>query len=142
MRSDMHKVIVERPRPRSGQSFRRGDPLRKIARDELPSHESMKVRHSDRRHFNENLNPLRRWLERQVGRSWDRVYSDACKVIKPGSTVKNHVKIHLLELVCRDVVLVDGIPTSIQGGWLGRGRQELRRKQLYVHPLTGILRIR
>src|ERR1700678_2738639 len=103
MRSDMHKVIVERPRPRSAYSFCKGDPLRKVALDELPARESMKVRHSDRRHFNENLSPLRRWLVSQVGRPWDQVYSDACKVIKPTSTVKNHITIHLLEFVHRSV---------------------------------------
>jgi hypothetical protein len=138
MRSDMHKVIVERPRPRSGYSFRKGDPLRKIAQQELPAHESMKVRHADRRCFNENLNPLRRWLERQVGRRWDQVYSEACEVIKPSSTVKNHVKLHLLEFVCRDIVLFDALPHSIRR-WMGGGYFELHTGDLYVHPSTGLL---
>jgi hypothetical protein len=139
MRGDMHKVIVERPRPRSGQSFRKGDPLRKVAWEELPARESMKVRHADRRCFNENLNPLRRWLERQVGRLWDHVYSEACEVIKPASTVKNHVKLHLLEFVCRDVVLFDGVPHSIRR-WMGGGYFELHTGELYVQPNTGLLR--
>jgi len=135
----MHKVIVERPRPRSRYSFRKGDPLRKIEQDELPRCESMKVRHADRRCFNENLNPLRRWLERQVGRPWDRVYSEACEVIKPTSTVKNHVKIHLLELVRRDVALFQGLPYAIRR-WTGGGYDELSTNDLYVHPQTGLLR--
>jgi hypothetical protein len=139
MRSDMHKVIVERPRPRSGYSFRKGDPLRKIGWDELPARESMKIRHADRRYFNENLSPLRRWLERQVGRPWDHVYSDACKVIKPASTVKNHVKIHLLELVHRCVLLLDDVPSTTRS-WMGRGYSELFDGDLYVHPATGLLR--
>jgi hypothetical protein len=139
MREDMHKVIVERPRPRSGYSFRKGDPLRKIAPDELPARESMKVRHSERRHFNENLSPLRRWLMRQVGRPWDNVYSDACKVIKPTSTVKNHVKIHLLEFVHRSVAIVDGVPCTTRS-WFGHGYSELFNGDLYVHPATGLLR--
>jgi hypothetical protein len=138
MRSDMHKVIVERPRPRSGQSFSKGDPLRKLAWDELPSRESMKARHSDRRSFNENLNPLRRWLGRQVGRPWDLVYSEACGVIRPNSTVKNHVKTHLLELAHRNVVLTDGVPMALRG-WSGCGFAELNDGDLYVHPGTGIL---
>jgi hypothetical protein len=136
----MHKVIVERPRPRSRFSFRKGDPLRKIAPEELPAHESMKVRHSDRRHFNENLSPLRRWLVRQVGRPWDNVYSDACKVIKPTSTVKNHVKIHLLDFVHRSVAILDGIPCTTRS-WFGRGCSELFNGGLYVHPITGLLQL-
>jgi hypothetical protein len=140
MRNDMHKVIVERPRPRSGYSSRKGDPLRKIAPDELPARESMKVRHSDRRHFNENLSPLRRWLVRQVGRPWNSVYSDACKVIKPTSTVKNHVKIHLLEFVHRGVAILDGVPCTTRCSF-DHGRSELFNGDLYVHPATGLLRL-
>ncbi len=136
----MHKVIVERPRAGSGRSFCKGDPLRTIGWDELPARESMKVRHSDRRHFNENLSPLRRWLERQVGRPWDRVYSDACKIIKPTSTVKNHVKIHLLEFVHRNVVLFDDVPCTTPS-WIGCGYSELRNGGLYVDPASGLLRI-
>jgi hypothetical protein len=137
MRGDMHQVIVERPRPRSGCSFRKGDPLRKIEWEELPACESMKVRHADRRSFNENLKPLRRWLERQVRRPWDRVYSEACEVIKPTSTVSNHVKIHLLEFVHRNVVLLNGLPHAVQR-WFG-GNAELFDGDLYVHPVTGLL---
>jgi len=139
MRGDMHKVIVERPRPGSGCSFRKGDPLRKVEWEELPAIESMKVRHADRRSFNENLKPLRRWLERQVKRPWDRVYSEACEVIKPTSTVRNHVKIHLLEFVHRDVVLVNGLPHTIQR-WSGGGYTELLDRGLYVHPVSRLLR--
>ena len=138
MRGDMHKVIVERPRPGSGCSFRKGDPLRKIEWEELPVIESMKVRHADRRSFNENLKPLRRWLERQVKRPWDRVYSEACEVITPTSTVRNHVKIHLLELVRRDVVLFNGRPHAIKR-WAGGGYAELFDGDLYMHPVTGLL---
>lgn len=138
MRPDMHKVIVERPRPGSRFRFRKGDPLRNTQLAELPVNESMKVRHHDRRCFNENLKPLQRWLSRQVGRPWDRVYSEACQVIKPTSTVKNHVKIHLLEYVCRQVIQVDGL-------LYGRGNfgefMPLYEGELYVDPVNGLLRI-
>lgn len=139
MRSDLHKVIVERPRPGSRYRFRRGDPLRKLVLQELPANESMKVRHHDRRCFNENLKPLQRWLGRQVGRPWNKVYSEACQVIKPTSTVKNHVKIHLLELVHRDVVFVNGKPHGVRR-WLD-GFSELGSGDIYVDPRNGLLRI-
>lgn len=75
MREDMAKVIVERPR-------RRGDAARKGRRqdwDQMPSHEGMRRPHilsGDPKELNEHLGPLRRYLERQVGRPWDKVYSE------------------------------------------------------------------
>jgi len=135
----MHKVIVERARPGSRYHFGKGDPLRKLSSEELPARESMKRRHADRRHFNENLKPLQRWLERQVGRPWDKVYSEACEVIRPTSTVKNHIKIHLLQFVDRNVTLIDGVPHSM-GPWWGTGFAELRDREIYIDPESGLLR--
>jgi len=138
MRADMHKVIVERPRPGSRFRCARGDPLRKLSAEDLPARESMKRRHADRRHFNENLKPLQRWLERQVGRPWNLVYSEACEVIKPTNTVKNHVKIHLLEFVHRNVIMVDGVPHVVRRWW-GAGYMELWDREIYVDPKSGLL---
>src|SRR5688572_532029 len=75
MREDMFKVIVERPRRGAGWSGERApDALDEDAR----AHESIVHRHRQRKSLNENLNPLRRWLERQVDRPWDKVYSELC----------------------------------------------------------------
>jgi hypothetical protein len=116
--------------------------------EDLPAKESMAIRHRNNdRSFNENLAPLLRWLEKQVGRPWDRVYSEACQVIKPTSTVKNHVKIHLLEMVNLKITMIDGRPCEVDrwgkwdevgsSGWAGYS--EIRDKQLYVNPQTRLL---
>ena len=74
MRSDMAKVIVERPRIPAFKS-RKG---RRQALEDLPVQEGMRrarALRGDLKELNENLKPLRRYLERQVGRRWDKVYS-------------------------------------------------------------------
>jgi hypothetical protein len=94
MREDMAKVIVERPRivdyrPRKG----RARPL-----DELPKQLGMRHSRQERhgeRVLNENLNPLRRFLEREVSRPWDKVYSEIAARLRADSTVQRHVRDHL-----------------------------------------------
>jgi len=141
MRVDMHKVICERPRPFSGSVNPKGDPYRKLALEDQPAVESMKARHANTRPFNENLRPLEKWLRANVGRPWDKVYSEACEVIKPASTVRNHVKIHLLDMVARHVVLLDGVPCVNDRRRLGGGYTELRDRDLFVDPANKLLRV-
>lgn len=65
---------------------------------EVPSNkETMrpKGRGADRKEFNENLEPLWRYLQSQVGRCWDDVYSDIRRNLSPRSTVQMHVVQHL-----------------------------------------------
>lgn len=67
MREDMSRVIVERPRIIDGAE-RKGRPR---PLEDLPSHEGMRRPHRVAgcwKMLNDNLSPLRRYLERQVGR--------------------------------------------------------------------------
>src|ERR1051325_2310128 len=100
MRPDMHKVVIERPRsnPRPGKPLRRAD-----LRDELlPKFEGIKRPHSCRKRFRDLLGPLKRWLQSQVGRPWNDVYSEACAVIKPDSVIRAHVKTQIGRASCRE----------------------------------------
>jgi hypothetical protein len=49
--------------------------------------------------LNENLAPLRRFLERQIGRPWDKVYSEIAERLRVDSTVQQHVREHLRDFV-------------------------------------------
>lgn len=95
MRSDMSKVIVERPR-RGGTCEPKG---RRRNRDleDLPQHESMlgKGRGWDRKELNENLQPLKRFLGSRVGHPWDKVYSEISEHLRPTNAVQQHVRDHL-----------------------------------------------
>src|SRR5258708_27864728 len=92
MRSDMHKVIVERPRMLRGAPRNRKTALRlnisgsALAAADGDDYDSGPRRASSARHdkhLNENLAPLRRYLESQVGRPWDKVYSEIRGGISP-----------------------------------------------------------
>jgi hypothetical protein len=74
MREDMYKVIVERPR--RGKS---GDATAARLRREFdgPIRLGMRAGYGHRS-LNENLAPLRRYLHAQIGRPWNRVFSEIC----------------------------------------------------------------
>lgn len=85
----------------------------------------------DRKELNENLTPLRRYLERQVGRPWDKVYSEITAHLRVDNTVQQHVRDHL-----RDFVAVT--PRRAIGGWRSHANG-LWYQRLYVDPIIGLL---
>jgi hypothetical protein len=143
MRSDMHKVIVERPRMlRSGWTNRktalRLDVKRSaLAADAGDDYDSGPHRASSARHekyLNENLAPLRRYLESQVGRPWDKVYSEIRAGI-PGNAVGLHVMQHVEDFVAVNVFFEDGMLRRRY-----RFGGSLPVDGMYVHPRTRLLR--
>ena len=95
MRDDMFKVIVERPR--CGRAWA----VKSKARyDRLPERSHVTGRRlalevGSTKGLNENLAPLKRYLHKQVGRPWDKVFSEICATLDTGSTVKQHVREHI-----------------------------------------------
>lgn len=75
-----------------------------------------------RKRFGENLNPLRRYLERAVGRNWDSVYSELSQKMDRRGAVSGHIYQHLWDFVvpAHRVTLVDGKPHLLRkyGGTL------------------------
>lgn len=129
MRDDMARVIVERPRhkPRNCRKGRRPDD------EDMPSHEGMRrgrALRGERKELNENLAPLRRYLARQVGRPWNKVYSEIAKNLRVDSTVQQHVRDHL-----RDFVAVE--PRRI--AYSRYMSATLWWQPFYVDPATGLL---
>ncbi len=138
MRKDMYKVIVERPR-RGGRYSSERRPL--ADPEDQTQHESLKFRHRSRKGLNENLNPLRRYLGRQVGRRWDEVYSELCANIDRRNTVQRHIHEHLEDFVALRVQTFDGALHYERGyGGLRRLAQRWTPK-LYVDPVSGMLLI-
>jgi hypothetical protein len=137
MREDMSRVIVERPRC-GGHGARKG---RNVPLDDLPSHQGMRRRWreaGDCKMLNENLNPLRRYLERQVGRPWNKIYSEIAARLRADSTVQQHVRDHL-----RDFVAIHPQRRSGTAHVLGGGKKLCDRlwyQPLYVDPDDGILK--
>lgn len=136
MRHDMYKVIVERPR-RGGRYSSEHRPS--TDPEDQTQHESLKFRHRDRKWLNENLNPLRRYLNRQVGRRWDQVYSELCAHIDRRNTVQQHIHEHIEDFVALRVLSVDGV-LHYQRGYGGLSPLGLRwAPKLYVDPISGLL---
>lgn len=143
MREDMFKVIVERPRCKHSNIYK-GDGRKFRNSEDRPARIGMKDGYGQRKYLNENLAPLKRFLEQQVNRPWDKVYSEIRAAIDARSTVKQHILQHLDNFV------------AIETRWEGdqkNGRVLLRRyswsgeyvglaessTDMFVHPLTGIL---
>jgi hypothetical protein len=144
MRPDMAKVIVERPRYGSsarGKSKGYGRRLQRLGFDGLPSCEGMKRRHQGHtKSLNEHLGPLRRYLDSQVGRPWDKVFSEICAHIDRNSAVQDHVRDHVADYVVTHVVEIDGVPCSGEGSTYGRPLHQTHWFWWYVCPRSGILK--
>jgi hypothetical protein len=131
MREDMAKVIVERPRIVDYRSRKgRARPLAELPK-QLGMRRSQQERHGEKL-LNENLNPLRRYLERQVGRPWDKVYAEIAARLRAASTVQQHVRDHLKDFVATR-------PRRGISPWYRYG-DGLWYQPLYVDPRDGILK--
>src|SRR5580700_2479089 len=87
----------------------------------------------DRKQLNENLAPLRRFLESQVGRPWDKVFSEIAERLRADSTVQQHVRDHLRDFVATR-------PRRGIAVWYSRDNETLWHQPLYVDPRDGILK--
>ena len=140
MRGDMAKVVVERPRT-GGHGARRGRACRDV--DLLPKRKGLQraaLEKGDRKQPSDYLAPLRRYLLSQVGRPWNKVWSEICGQLRPTSTMQQHVRDHVFDFVAvRGVHIRDG-EIYIAHPW-GPTRP-LRESwiELWVDPRTGILR--
>lgn len=116
MRSDISKVLVTTAR--YGSRMKNGE-VRALRRERItedydgPRRTSMKPSHHrycDRKQLNEYLNPLQRFLHKQVGRRWDDVYSEICEHNSRNSAVGAHIYEHLFDYV-------EVNPTAVRSGW-------------------------
>ena len=84
--------------------------------------------------FTDVLGPLYGFLEKNVGRPWDDVYSELCKGLDRRSVTGLHVFTHLWQYVDRDVVMFDDGKVRVPGyhSWS-------EPSDFYIHPYTKIL---
>lgn len=152
MRSDMHRVLVERPRGgyRGGhdsRSARRSQielgSIRTTGDVELIDDAAVPLRSSIAREtrktkwLSENLAPLARFLASRVGRPWDAVYAEIRAQVDFHDPIRLHILQHLWGYVARHVVIIDGVPHDLHWGPLHRFRFH---HHFYVCPTSGLLR--
>lgn len=147
MRKDMSKVIVERPRlGRAWASEKRpgrsrpvedddGEPLRAGRGGRAPT----RTKPLKTKNLNENLAPLRRYLGKQVGRPWNKVFSEISAHLKPTSTVQQHVRDHIEDFVAIKTRMRAG-KVVVTGPWGGERALDQDYRRYFVHPRTGLLR--
>lgn len=144
MRKDMSKVIVERPRVgRAAAGLRPGRTRTLVDDDGEPikakGAREPKGRAPKTKHFNETLSPLKRYLASNIGRPWDKVYSEISEHLKPTSTVQQHVRDHLQDFVATKTRMKAGI-VMVTPRYGGERQLEDDWRLYYVHPRTGLLR--
>lgn len=132
MRSDMYKVVVERPRRSKHLNER---PLRWRNALDGPVHLGMRVGYGYRE-LNENLAPLRRYLHSQVGRPWNKVFSEICSTIDRRNPVQQHIHQHIDQFIATRVEIRAG--KLIECGKFGL-RPLGGSDELYVDPRTGLI---
>jgi hypothetical protein len=160
MRKDMAKKLCERPRVGSGYEraqkgrmkirvqdldvYEEEDGTVMMDTDEGEIARPMSRRRYGNKELNENLKPLYRFVDAQVNRPWDKVYSEIREHVRVDSAVQLHILQHLDFYVegqngglyeDEETKRIYREDTSI----LRRG-SELMPGDLYVHPRTGILR--
>ncbi len=132
MRSDMFKVIVERPRHGAGWAR----PGRPVPFELAPRQEPIVPRKRSKG-LNENLKPLERFLESCVGRPWDKVYSELSENLSVRNAVQQHVRDHLRGLV---ILKVEERDDGVLRGHGWHWPVTIMHGDLYVDPRTGLLR--
>ena len=102
MRSDMAKVVTERPRRGHGNwSKKWGRRLGKNeydAEDHGPKRAPIARRHQygwNAKEFSDLLGPLRRYLRTQVGRPWNKVWSEMTRNLDSRSLSGQHIFDHI-----------------------------------------------
>jgi hypothetical protein len=157
MRKDMNKVINERPRIAQFQSWDSARTLKKKSNvyrkanffrldddgdvcdvfcgTNLPMRSRLlgwKLKT-----FNENLNPLKRFLLSRAGQHWDAVYSEIMEHLATKSTINYHVWMHVKsDVVQHTFQTADGRVWE----WGNKQMPCDHEGEFYVEPETGILR--
>jgi hypothetical protein len=144
MRKDMAKVIVERPRSGRSWAGRRAGRTRALVDDDgepIRARGAREPKGKERREksLNETLNPLKRYLASNVGRPWNKVFSEISEHLKPSSTVQQHVRDHLKDFVADNTRMEDGV-VMVQPRFGSIRRLSEDWSLYYVHPRTGLLR--
>lgn len=106
----MHRSILGRARIRTGCSHCAavGATLnRRQARGALPREDcyDLKIKHArpvkvrEYGAHSDHLRPLQRWLHSRIGKNWDLIWSEACRVADQRSLAGWHLRQHIAFLV-------------------------------------------
>lgn len=159
MRRDMKHIIIDTGRSNSRYENERGFKRRggrgrvspHVVRDEdgecidwddSPRRGKMSMGRGSKE-LSDRLTPFERWLRKQVGRPWDKVYSEIAEVSRGADIRSHHLRQHVDDLVVRMARFEGGKlysdnPDDFNGV---HGVYVSSKGKLYVCPRTGILKL-
>lgn len=163
MRSDMAKITTERPRRGHSNPSKKlggritraeieeglgavaddvsvGDYTVTVSAGRLPISAQRQYR-NNYKEFTDVLNPLRRYLKKQVGRPWDKIHSEMNASLDKRSITGLHIWDHVKhEVEVHTYLGEDGrtVYACPKFSWL-REKDRSPIGGLYVHPRTGLL---
>jgi hypothetical protein len=140
MKRDMQKIIIDTARSRTTCSWcgaAGGAIVRSTGRDAarlrdsglLPRLKSKNLVYGGRR---DRLAPLRRFLEKRLGQSWDDVWSEICSANDGRSVAGYHLRLHV-------VLMVETEPLSVERIKSQQPSMRSHPRQFYVEPSSGKL---
>ncbi len=145
MRSDMSKVITERPR--HGLRLKQPKGYKKeFAQtdwEDMPNREKIRLKWrknwNDGKEFSERLGPLTRWLFSKVGQNYNDVHSELCEHLSRDSVIQDHVRDHAEQMVEKGVEIINGVPCYGEKQRFAMLRGIPITDHFYVHPDTNRL---
>lgn len=141
----MDKMLTECYRLGTRQKKQKGY-NKVVARGHARNKEGIRFMGGNTKYFNDDLAYLKRFLDRNVGKNWNKVYAKLSEQFDKNSATGLHVFQHLLDYVCLDAVFENGkpyLPTHKRSSWHERTHYALysteNTPRFYVHPKTGQL---
>jgi hypothetical protein len=155
MREDMDRVIIERPRARGGARRPKGERKelrRQLSQEDTPVKKKQPLRDRwlgqlCRKEFTDLLGPLKNYAQSVVGRKWDDVHSEVCKVLSPRSMMAKHAADHLWDFIIppeKVIISPDGKAYE-KSNYRGRFMDDLPGFRIginktYVDPRDGVIK--
>src|SRR5262252_4664364 len=139
MRPDMHKVVVERPRHGSRQKNRKWGQRLPVVPESNYEDQPKFVSSGRKRQYgnagkwlSDVLGPLEGFLHNNVGRPWNKVYSELRQGLDARKVTGQHIFDHL-EMMVETNCWIGADRNVYSYGW------RYRVNGFYVHPKSGLL---
>lgn len=144
MRRDMAKVVIERPR--GGSHLPSLKTAKRLSKDEVNAedHGATRLRSSpvaqygyDAKPSELHSSPLRRFLQKRIGRPWNKIYSELSEVDErsiSGQRVLNHIECEV-EFHCEEI----DKKIYRKNDWMHGLRGKRPVEGFFIHPRTGLL---
>lgn len=137
LKEDIENLRLEQRRDAGGRNVLR--PVADLDEQPKAARRSRTPMNRSLKSLNDFLAPVQRWLCKQVGRPWNKVFSELCQAL-PSGVMGDHVKGHIKGWVYLHVDVIDGMPVDRTWPFKASSQREISKNELYVHPVDGLLK--